>query len=78
MFTVEFPYNIGTFVRVKEDNFIGTIACYNCVTDSEKNDESPFLIVVSGYRDASCGEYSLDEIELLSDEEINKVLIERS
>lgn len=86
IFTVEFPYDIGTFVQVNDDmrgqpphpkecwddlGDIGTIACYNCV-DASRNDDK-FVIVVSGYKQAWCGEYLLQEIRLLTEEEIEIV-----
>lgn len=86
IFTVEFPYDIGTFVQVNDDmrgqpphpkecwddlGDIGTIACYNCV-DASRNDDK-FVIVVSGYKQAWCGEYLLREIRLLTEEEIEIV-----
>ena len=79
MFRVEFPYDIGTFVKIKS-NFretnnedIGTIACYNCVDDEPDSNGDQFVVVVSGYKDAWCGEYLVREIELLTEEEIEKV-----
>lgn len=62
MFTVRFPYDIGTFVQVNDSRRgeppkpkdywddlgdIGTISCYNCVTNSDEDDK--FVVVVSGY-----------------------------
>ena len=77
IFTVHFPYDIGTFVRVKEEGSeyeeIGTIACYNCVDSKKDSDGNQFLIVVSGYKEAWSGEYLLEEIELLTDEEIDNI-----
>ena len=79
MFTVEFPYDIGTFVRIKSNarevnnDEIGTIACYNCVDDEPDCNGDQFVVVVSGYKEAWSGEYLLQEIELLTDEEIEKV-----
>ena len=86
IFTVEFPYDIGTFVQVNDgmrgqpphlkecwDDLgdIGTIACYNCVNDS-KNDYK-FVIVVSGYKQSWFGEYLLREIRVLNEEEVEIV-----
>ena len=86
MFTVEFPYDIGTFVQVNNSmrgespkpkecwddlGDIGTISCYNCVTNSDKDDK--FVVVVSGYKQAWCGEFLLREIRLLSEDEIQLV-----
>ena len=71
MFTVEFPYDIGTFVTIKKNKkILGTIVCYNCV-DGSLTDE-PFLVVVSGYKDSWCGEYFLNEIEVASDKEVEE------
>ena len=87
MFTVEFPYDIGTFVQVNNSmrgespkpkecwddlGDIGTIACYNCVDDSQTDDK--FVVVVSGYKQPWCGEYLLQEIRLLSPEEVSYVV----
>lgn len=80
MFTVEFPYNIGTFVRIKPsferkdcNDEIGTISCYNCVADKIDCDGNQFCMVVSGYKESWCGEYLLQEIEPLTDEEIEVI-----
>lgn len=86
LFTVEFPYDIGTFVQVNDgmrgespkpkecwDDLgdIGTIACYNCVDNSQTDDK--FVVVVSGYKQSWCGEYLLREIRLLTEDEITIV-----
>lgn len=75
-FTKTFPYNTGTFVLVDLDTYdekdpkklinrLGTIACYQCV------DEDGFIVMVSGYKNAWCGEYLLNEIRLATEEEVN-------
>lgn len=57
-FTKTFPYNTGTFVIVDEDDIdinnpetlrgrLGTISCYQCVTNREE-----YVVMVSGYKDA--------------------------
>ena len=79
-FTRTFPYNTGTFVIVDEDENkvdinnpetligrLGSIACYNCVNE---NDNDSFLVVVSGYKSAWCGEYLLEETRLATDLEV--------
>ena len=77
-FTKTFPYNTGTFVIVDEDEIninepetllghLGTISCYQCV--DEQNDG--FIVMVSGYKDAWCGEYLLSEIRLATESEIS-------
>lgn len=86
MFTVEFPYDIGTFVQVNNSmrgespkpkecwddlGDIGTISCYNCVTNSDEDDK--FVVVVSGYKQSWCGEYLLQEIRPLAKDEIQLV-----
>lgn len=77
-FTKTFPYNTGTFVLVDLDTYdendpkklinrLGTIACYQCVT--QEYDE--LIVMVSGYKNAWCGEYLLSKIRLATDEEVN-------
>lgn len=77
-FTKTFPYNTGTFVLVDLDTYdendpkklinrLGTIACYQCVTD---NDDE-LIVMISGYKNAWCGEYLLRDIRLATDLEIN-------
>lgn len=77
-FTKTFPYDIGTFVLVDLDTYdgndpkklinrLGAIACYQCVT--EKDDVG--IVMVSGYKNAWCGEYLLSEIRLATEEEVN-------
>ena len=80
-FTITFPYNTGTFVVVLEEGIdysnpkallgrLGTIACYNCVDERDKDER--FLVVVSGYKDAWCGEYLLSDIRLATDDEVKQ------
>lgn len=77
-FTKTFPYDIGTFVLVDLDTYddkdskklinrLGTIVCYQCVTE----EEDAFIVMVSGYKNAWCGEYLLSEIRLATEEEVN-------
>lgn len=56
MFTVTLPYDIGALVKIP-DSLCGTIEGY-CVFDPDK-----ITVVVSGYKEAWCGEYLLSEIE---------------
>lgn len=76
-FTKTFPYNTGTFVLVDLDTYdendpkklinrLGTITCYQCV-----NEEDELIVMVSGYKNAWCGEYLLNEIRLASKQEVN-------
>lgn len=76
-FIKTFPYDIGTFVLVDLDTYddkdpkklinrLGTIVCYQCVTD-----EDTFIVMVSGYKNAWCGEYPLSEIRLATEDEVN-------
>lgn len=76
-FTKTFPYNTGTFVLVDLDTYdkkdpkklinrLGTIACYQCV-----DEEDELMVMVSGYKNAWCGEYLLSEIRLATEEEVN-------
>jgi hypothetical protein len=77
-FTITFPYDTGTFVLVDLDTYdendpkklinrLGTISCYQCVDG--KHDE--LMVMVSGYKDAWCGEYLLNEIRLATDLEVD-------
>ena len=76
-FTKTFPYNTGAFVLVNLDTYddkdpkklinrLGTITCYQCVTEKDE-----FIVMVSGYKNAWCGEYLLSEIRLATKEEVN-------
>lgn len=86
MFTVEFPYDIGTFVQVNDMNEsrppepkqcwddlsdIGVISAYTSVIPC-KNGPS-FEVIVSGYKQYWWGRYPLSGIRLLTDSEISKV-----
>lgn len=75
-FTKTFPYNTGTFVIVNEEGIdmskprallgrLGSIACYQCVDEDDE-----LLVMVSGYKDAWCGEYLLKDIRLATDSEV--------
>ena len=79
-FTITFPYNTGTIVVINKEGIdyskpkallgnLGTIACYNCVDERDGDDD--FLVVVSGYKDAWCGEYLLSDIRLATESEID-------
>lgn len=76
-FSKTFPYDTGTFVIVNKDDVdmskpksllghLGSIACYQCVDEDDE-----LLVMVSGYKDAWCGEYLLDEIRLATDLEVD-------
>lgn len=76
-FIKTFPYDIGTFVLVDLDTYddkdpkklinrLGIIASYQGVTEEDR-----FIVMVSGYRNAWCGEYLLSEIRLATEEEVN-------
>lgn len=76
-FTKTFPYDIGAFVIVNPDmydkddpetlkNQLGTITCYQCVKEDDE-----LLVMVSGYKNAWCGEYLLNDIRLATDLEVD-------
>ena len=76
-FTKTFPYDTGTFVLVDLDTYdgthprqlinrLGTITCYQCVDEDDE-----LMVMVSGYKNAWCGEYLLSEIRLATDLEVN-------
>ncbi len=67
MFKVEFPYDIGTFVKGKFSNgemLYGTVSCYQCV------DASDFMIMVSAYKEPFCAEFLIEDLVLLTEDEI--------
>ena len=75
-FTKTFPYDTGTFVVVHANDVdtnnpetlrgrLGSIACYQCVDEDEE-----LIVMVSGYKDAWCGEYLLGQIRLATDLEV--------
>ena len=76
-FTVTFPVDNGTHVIVDHEGVdlsnpknllgrFGTIACYQCVTNYDKD----YIVMVSGYKDAWCGEYLLSKVLVATDEQI--------
>ena len=78
MFTVELPYEKGTFVKIinpiferKEPIDSGTIVGYNVFSSTD------ITVFVSGYKESWCGEYMLSEIELMTDKEIEQLKAER-
>lgn len=78
MYTVELPYDNGTFVKItnplferKETLDIGTISGYTVFSPSD------FTVWVSGYKESWCGEYMLSEVEPMTDEEIKQLKLER-
>lgn len=78
MFTVELPYDKGTFVKIinplfkrKQPIEVGTIVGYNVCSPTD------ITVYVSGYKESWFGEYMLSEIELMTDEEIEQLKLER-
>lgn len=63
-FTKTFPINTGTFVVVQVGNTkrLGTVACYQCVTEEDEED----VVMVSGYKESWCAEY-FDEVHKWSE-----------
>lgn len=63
----ELSYEIGTFVRAKDKIYgvqiLGTVAAYELYDDG-------YMIWVSGYRESICGVFLLEDVVLLTDEEI--------
>ena len=87
MFTQTFPYDIGTFVRVNDNqrgerpssesiighDDLGDIGTVSCYQCvTDRKDD--YCIMVSGYKQSWCGEYLPEEIRLLSSEEIRYVV----
>lgn len=77
MYTVELPYNKGTFVKIISPYFdidrsnIGTVVGYSVFSPTD------ITIHISGYKDSWCGEYLLDDIRMMTDEEIEQIKIDR-
>ena len=73
MFTVTLPYDIGTFMKVKNKDgtvaYKGTVSCYTVT-------ENSYLLWVSGYKEAITGECLLEDVEPMTDEEIYSLKIE--
>lgn len=70
MIKIELPYDFGTFVKVKDKNreieYCGIVAAYTVVDDG-------YLVWVSGYKQAVTGEFLPEDIELMSEEEIEEL-----
>ena len=74
MYTVNLPYDMGTFVKIvnpaferESPNYFGTTGGYTVFSPSE------FLVWVHGYKESWCGEYLMSEVEPMTEEEIEKV-----
>lgn len=71
MFSVELPYDIGTFVKALKENgkvdYYGTVAAYTICEDG-------WLVWVSGYRQAVTGEFLPEEVEVMTEWEINELI----
>lgn len=72
MWTVNIPYDIGTFVKISKpwdgrDVICGTIVGF-CVFSP-----TDMTVFISAYKEAFCGEFLLKDIELMSDEEIKEL-----
>ncbi len=73
MWSVTLPYNIGTFVKIPKpwdgrDVIYGTIVGF-CVFGTDD-----MTVFVSAYKEAFGGEFALNEIELMSDEEVEELI----
>lgn len=70
MIHVELPYDFGTFVKIKDVDssatLYATISSYFVYRDG-------VTVWVSGYKEAWCGEYLMEEIELMTEEEIKQL-----
>lgn len=63
MFTVNFPYDIGTKVKTP-DGAIGSISCYQAVDGTEIDDDD-YIVMVSGIKQTWCGEYLLSDLKIM-------------
>ena len=70
MFTVDLPYDNGTFIKILPNNhgvhntLFGTIVGF-CVFS-----QTDITVYASGYKESWGGEFLLREIEIMTDEEI--------
>lgn len=74
MFTVNLPYDKGTFVKItnpaferKQPSEFGEVVGYTVFSSTD------FLVWVSGHKESWCGEYLMSEVEPMTEEEIEKV-----
>jgi predicted transcriptional regulator len=71
MFTVELPYDTGTFMKVldkdKNVEYCGTVCAYTVVNQND------YAIWVSGYKEAVTGEFLPDQLEPMTEEEIQEL-----
>ena len=73
MWTVTLPYDIGTFVKIPKP-WDGANVLYGAIVGFCVFSSSDMTVFISGYKEAWCGEYALNEIELMSDEEIEELI----
>lgn len=70
---VELPYDYGTFVKVKNENgdvdFHGTVEAYTVTEDG-------YFVWVSGYKQPCCAECLPEQIELMTESEIEELVKE--
>lgn len=71
MFTVKLPYDIGTFVKALKENgevdYCGTVAAYTICEDG-------WLVWVSGYKQAVTREYLPEEVEPMTEQEVEELV----
>lgn len=73
MFTIDFPYDFGSFVKIIDRLFerkrpieYGTIVSYTVAKDG-------IAVFVSGYKEPWCGEYMLEDVQLMTDGEVDEL-----
>lgn len=69
---VRLPYGFGTFMKTIRDGkvlFCGTVVGYTVAEDG-------LLIFISGYRIPQCGEFLLEEVVPMTDDEIKELIKE--
>lgn len=72
MIHVDLPYDYGTFMKAKDKEtgdviFCGTVVAYTVCDDG-------WLVWVSGYRESCCGEFLPEEVEPMTELEIEDLM----
>ena len=73
MWTVNIPYDIGTFVKISK-HWDGRDVIYGTSVGFCVFGPTDMTVFISAYKEAFCGEFALNEIELMSDEEVEELI----
>ena len=70
MFTVDLPYDIGTFVRIPSNPRYANTTLFGTIVGFCVFSQTDITVYVSGYKESWAGEFLLREIEIMTNEEI--------